>query len=281
MELTPAGPGRTLSGRISGAVRSGVTVRLSGGPSGADSATTTDESGNYKFSDLPAGTYSLSPTFPKHSFHPGSRSAIVAEADLDGLDFGSVPALQVYGRDMGSFYQNVSVRVGAALVNDADVKVNGVALTYRDSGQDGYYYGTLSAQVPVGGKLVLEVKRGDATVTANGIVPEPPMLTSPPDGARFGASDDIRVTWTSSTPPDRFTVNAQWSCGAQCGTGRWYSAPGSARSLTIPARDLPAGQILLSVFAYSDGAFSGDYAAYAEYSGMNIRAEQSGVTIWR
>jgi hypothetical protein len=168
-------------------------------------------------------------------------------------------------------------------VNDADVKVNGEAMTHPPGWyEDGCYNGHLANNVAIGGALVLDVTRGAFTVTATGIIPEPPVLTGPSHGTTFTPSEDITVTWTSSTQPDRFDVNAQWSCEAQCGTGTRFSVPGSARTFTIPARSLPSGQsITLSVFAYSDGTFSGDYAPYAEYPGMNIRAEWNQVTVFR
>jgi len=270
----------SVSGRISGDAHAGVQVRLSGALTGGDRQTTTDGDGNYRFNDVPKGTYTVIPApVANHSIRPASRSATVAHEDVNGVDFGSVALLQVYGRDMGSLYENVSIRMGGAFVGDAEVKVNGNTLAYRSSAQDGYYYGTLPGQVPAAGSLVLQVRKGDATVTGNGIVPEAPGLTSPADGTTFGASEDIVVTWTSSTNPNRFSVNAQWSCGTQCGTGRSYATPGNTRTFTIPARDLPAGQIMLSVFAYNDGVFSGDYVPYPAYAGMNIRAEQKTITI--
>ena len=101
------------------------------------------------------------------------------------MDFGSVGSLQVYGRDMGSYYQNVSVLAGRTPVNDAEVSVNGATLTHPAGySEDGYYQGTLRAEAPRGATLVLEVKRGDATVKATGVVPEHPLLTSPTEGDR-------------------------------------------------------------------------------------------------
>ncbi len=169
-------------------------------------------------------------------------------------------SLQVYGQDMGPYWQNVSIIQGGVRVNDAIVNVNGQLMTHPDGWyEDGFYSGHLTSIVPTGGTIVLEVTRGTSTVTAIGRAPEPPILTAPSDGATFSPSDDITVTWTSSTQPDRFSVNAQWSCGASCGTGTRVLAPGSVRTSTIPARSLPSGQsITLSVFAYSDGMFSGD-----------------------
>src|SRR5207248_10540159 len=176
-------------------------------------------------------------------------------------------------------YQNVSVVQQGVRVNDAIVKVNGVTIPHPPTWYEaGDYIGQLAAPVPTGGQIVLEVARGGRTVTAVGKVPEAPFLTAPPDGAKFAPDNDVAVNWTSSTQPDHFTVNAQWSCGSNCGTGTSFNAPGSARSFTIPAQSLPSGMaIQISVFAYSDGTFSGDYAPWPDYPGMNIRAEWNAV----
>lgn len=282
----PEAPASTysISGTVSGAPTSGVRMSLSGPALTTDETTTTDSSGNYSFTGLREGTYTVKPTLRTYSFRPATAPAVVTGANVPGLNFSARPSLQVYGRDMGPYWQNVSILQGGVSVNDAMVRVNGQLMTHPDGGyEDGYYSGHLTNPVSTGGTIVLEVTRATSTVTAIGTVPEPPFLTAPSDGATFSPSDDITVTWTSSTQPDRFFVNAQWSCGTSCGTGTRYPAPGSARTLTIPASSLPPGQsITLSVFAYSDGRFSGDdYEPYAEYPGMNIRGEWNRVTVFR
>jgi hypothetical protein len=282
----PEAPAPTygISGTVSGALTSGVTMSLSGPGLTTDETTTTDSSGNYSFTGLREGTYTVKPSLKAYLFRPASAPAVVTGANVPGLNFNGRPSLQVYGRDMGPYWQNVSILQGGVRVNDATVRVNGQLMTHPDGWyEDGYYNGHLTSPVSTGGTIVLEVTRGTSTVTAIGTVPEPPFLTAPSDGATFSPSDDITVTWTSSTQPDRFSVNAQWSCGTNCGTGTRLLAPGSARTLTIPASSLPSGQsITLSVFAYSDGVFSGDdYESYAAYPGMNIRGEWNRVTVFR
>src|SRR5262249_21342898 len=61
----------TISGQItlSGAGLGGVTVTLSSGPTA-----TTNSSGNYSFSNLPAGTYTVTPSLSGYTFTPPSRT---------------------------------------------------------------------------------------------------------------------------------------------------------------------------------------------------------------
>jgi hypothetical protein len=286
-------PAYTISGRISGAQAHQVTVSLSGAALGDHRTTKTDPSGAYSFDGVPKGSYTITPSLAGYHFNPASAPATVADRDVGAMNFDGQlddnnppvdsDALQVWGQDMGAYYQNVSVVQQGARVNDAAVKVNGVTIPHPPTWyRAGDYIGQLAAPLPTGGQIVLEVTRAGKTVTAVGKVPEAPFLTGPSDGAKFAPDRDVPVTWTSSTQPDHFTVNAQWSCGSNCGAGTLFNASGSARALIIPAQSLPSGMdIQISVFAYNDGTFSGDYAPWPEYPGMNIRAEWNAVTISR
>lgn len=274
----------SVSGTISGADSYAVTVTLSVVGLAADRTTKTDASGRYSFDDLPDGTYTVRATHPWFSAQPSSAAVTVDRADVSGVDFTCHPApLEVYGRDMSASYQNVNVAQGRIGVNDATVKVNGEVMPHPDGWyEDGYYGGQLTSVLGAGMLLEIEVTRGASKVTASGSVPEAPIMTAPPNGASFASTDDITVTWTSTTQPDRFTVNADWSCGGSCGTGTRFDVPGTARTFTIPAHSVPSGQIItLSVFAYNNGTFSGDYLPHAAYPGMNIRAAWDQVTIQR
>ena len=275
-------PGYTIAGNISGAMISGVTVNLSAPGLTPDRTTKTNSQGRYTFTDLAEGTYTLRPLYAGVSFTPASASVTVGRADVTGADFSCHPLLEVWGRDMSPSYQNVNVVQGGTPVNDAEVKVNGQPLTHPPGYyEDGYYQAQVNS-VGTGGTLVLEVTRAGATMSAAGVVPEAPVLTGPANGATFAASDDILVTWSSATQPDRFDVSAQWSCGPVCGTGATFSVPGTARSYTIRAGAVPTRtSIDISVFAYSDGTFSGDYAPHKSYPGMNIRAESFRITVSR
>jgi hypothetical protein len=211
------------------------------------------------------------------------RSDAASLEALVGLAPGSPnhPRLEVYGCDIGAGWANVCVRQEGVPVNDASVSVNGQDLP-RFLSEDGAYSGSLPSRLAAGEKVFLEVTRGRSTVFGRGTIPGSPVLTSPAAGTTLASSEDIVVTWTSPSEPDYFTVWAQWSCGAGCGTGKSFDAARTARTLTIPASSLPSGQdVVLTVFAYNDGKLHRNYAPYAPYPGMNIRAESNQVDVLR
>jgi parallel beta-helix repeat protein len=75
----------SLSGSISPAASgAGATVRLSGT---ASASTVTDSSGNFQFSGLPRGTYTLTPSNHHLKFTPTTRATVVKESDVTGLNF--------------------------------------------------------------------------------------------------------------------------------------------------------------------------------------------------
>jgi hypothetical protein len=80
-----ARPTFSISGTISPAASgSGTTVSLSG-PSNA--TTSANSSGNYGFTGLPAGTYTVSVKKSAFTFGPSTRSATISNANLAGIDF--------------------------------------------------------------------------------------------------------------------------------------------------------------------------------------------------
>jgi hypothetical protein len=137
----PEAPAPTygISGTVSGAPTSGVTMSLSGPGLTTDETTTTDSSGNYSFTGLREGTYTVKPSLKAYLFRPASAPAVVTGANVPGLNFSGRPSLQVYGRDMGPYWQNVSILQGGVRVNDATVRVNGQLMTHPDGWyEDGY-----------------------------------------------------------------------------------------------------------------------------------------------
>ena len=61
----------TISGNVSGPANSGVTIALSGGPTSKPNATT-DSSGNYSFTGLTGGTYTVTPSLAGFTFNPSA-----------------------------------------------------------------------------------------------------------------------------------------------------------------------------------------------------------------
>jgi len=75
----------SVSGKISGAV--GVEISLVG-PTGRTWVTGHDET--FSFTDLPSGTYSLTPALSGFSFDPASRTVLVDGSPVSGQDFTAV-----------------------------------------------------------------------------------------------------------------------------------------------------------------------------------------------
>jgi hypothetical protein len=80
-----------ISGAISpGATAgNGATLALSGTTS---LTTTADGAGNYTFSGLPDGTYTVAPSHPGYTFTPSSQSATVNGANVSGMNFTATAA---------------------------------------------------------------------------------------------------------------------------------------------------------------------------------------------
>src|SRR5262249_20237988 len=79
--------GIALSGRITdgqGIPLRGVEVELHGA---STSATTTDAAGQYAFIVQPSNGYTVTPTDPRATFSPTTRSVLAGTANLGGLDF--------------------------------------------------------------------------------------------------------------------------------------------------------------------------------------------------
>jgi plastocyanin len=83
----------SIGGKVAdggGAAVSGVTMTLSG----AQSATaTTDASGNYSFSNLAAGSYTVTPSHANYTFTPASRTYASLSANQTAQNFTAAPKL--------------------------------------------------------------------------------------------------------------------------------------------------------------------------------------------
>jgi hypothetical protein len=174
--------------------------------------------------------------------------------ECNPTDPGGDTLYRIQGGDMGERYQNLHIYRDDLPVDDAAVTVNGVALPLTSSG---FYQGKLPAFLPTGAPVDLEVHIGSAIVRATDSMPEVPVVTGPTTGSVFAPADAITVTWTSATTPDRFKVIARWAEGED-GASKGFPALATARSLQIPAKELPLGRdVTILVFAYNDGAFTG------------------------
>jgi len=103
----------SISGRVNsgGSELAGVNVNLSGALFFASSQT--DANGNYQFSNVPNGSYSITPSKAGYSFNPANRSVSVNNANVAGQDFSATPTrwAKTFGdvnNDIANFIQQTS-----------------------------------------------------------------------------------------------------------------------------------------------------------------------------
>ena len=115
-----AAPTNAISGTISGPVVAGIAVSLGGD---ATSTTATDSAGNYTFTGLASGNYTVTPTAQGYTFSPLARAVVVAGASLTGENFTSAVAHFVSGR----------VATASAGLPGVTVTMDGKAATTTDA----------------------------------------------------------------------------------------------------------------------------------------------------
>lgn len=178
-------------------------------------------------------------------------------------DEGTAPTVTllveaVFGPPSGT----VTVSDGGVPVEGASVDVNGVAAVA--GGVPGEYGLAFAVPVAGGATITVEVSDAGAVVLAEATVPHTPVLTAPAQDAVFANTQDIEVTWTSTSDPDRWVVEAS------DGTVETFDvADGAARAFTIPGGTLTADTWEIRVIAYNDGVVSGDIEAG---SAMEVQA---------
>ncbi len=92
-EILPAPNPWVLSGTISGG-GAGATVTLSGT---ASATATADASGNYSFSGLNNGSYTVTPSNTGFTYTPPSQTVTISGANLPGVNFTGVQTYSISG----------------------------------------------------------------------------------------------------------------------------------------------------------------------------------------
>jgi hypothetical protein len=80
----PPTAGFSISGNVSGAVSAGVTITLTGA---ASDTTVTDANGDYSFSGLSNGNYTVTPSKSGYKFRPRKKKVTISNANITGVDF--------------------------------------------------------------------------------------------------------------------------------------------------------------------------------------------------
>jgi PKD repeat protein len=147
-EYYVTGVTHSVSGRIlsDNAGLGGVTVRLTG-PLTATKIT--DENGNYTFTWLPDGNYTLTPSNEYYSFSPADRVVTVSSADVTGQDF-TATAIDMDGDGVSDIADNCPAMTNPEqLDSDEDGIGDGCDIPGSISGAI-YYNGTQTGTIYVG-----------------------------------------------------------------------------------------------------------------------------------
>jgi glycosyl hydrolase family 18 (putative chitinase) len=123
---TERSSGYTISGTISGTVKNGVTLSLSG----ASTATTTTEAdGSYSFSDIPNGMHIITPSLSDYTFSPSHSSVTIAEASQSTQNF-EVNSIDpnthsIKGMVSGDITENVKISLSGASTDTTTTAAGG------------------------------------------------------------------------------------------------------------------------------------------------------------
>ena len=98
--ISGGGPARIVSGTVSGAVRSGVTLRLSCAAA-ADRTDMTDDQGEFAFAVSPGVDCSLTPELSGYAFEPSRVTLSAGAGSQPDVSFTARPLLQVRRASLG------------------------------------------------------------------------------------------------------------------------------------------------------------------------------------
>ena len=120
----------SISGTVSGAVTSGVTVNLTGA---ATQNTTTASGGTYTFSGLNNGSYTVTPSYTGYTFSPTSTAVTISGANQTGKNFTAtaVATYSISGTVSGAIAAGVTMTLTGAATGSTTTATGG---TYTFSG---------------------------------------------------------------------------------------------------------------------------------------------------
>jgi hypothetical protein len=116
-----------ILGRVIGNASQGVTISLSGA---ATANTTTDANGNYSFTALPTGGYTVVPSVDGNSFNPASTAVTISGADVTVNSFFATSnttagTFSISVTVSGDVKQNVLITLSGANTGSALTDPNG------------------------------------------------------------------------------------------------------------------------------------------------------------
>lgn len=153
-------PTYSVSGTVAGG--GGTTLSLSGT---ANQVVTADPSGNYTFSNLVGGNYSVTPSKTGYTFSPASQSITVSNSNLTGINFSAtaLPTWSISGTVTGTTGVTVVLSGAASATTTTDASgnyifgglLNGAYLVTPN--QKGFVFAPLNRSVTVNGANIAGV----------------------------------------------------------------------------------------------------------------------------
>ena len=265
-ELPPAVT-YNISGTITGAVVSGVSITLSGT---ASKSTTTGANGTYSFSGLANGSYTVTPTAAAN-FLPVSTGVTVSGANVTGMDFVSSPpsatTYSISGTVGGAASSGVTISVGAA-----GSVVTGAGGTYTISGLaagnytvtpalTGFTFSPASINVT---SLTANSSGNNFTATA---IPVPHSISGTVSGA-ISAGVTMTLTGGGTTPTTTTASDGSYSfAGVYDGTYTvtpsltGYTFNPNSSSVTMNGANITGKNYVSSVYVAPTYSLSGTITA--------------------
>ncbi|MGC8723132.1 MAG: protease pro-enzyme activation domain-containing protein [Acidobacteriota bacterium] len=243
-----------ISGTVSGAVTSGVTMTLSGA---ASATTTTASGGTYSFAGLANGTYTVTPSKSGYTFTPASASETVNGASITGVNFTATanpPSTYTISGTItlsGAGLSGVTVTAGSASATTSSTgayTISGLANgTYTVTpSKSGYTFSPASASETVNGANIAGV---NFTATA---------------------SSGGTVTLLS----DGFESTTGWGVAAVSGSTASWSQVSSG---TYPSASPHGGSYMADFDSYSANA--GDEARFYRTTGFAVPSNTTSMTL--
>jgi hypothetical protein len=114
-------PFYSVSGKITGDLSTDIILKLDGR---VVQIVTVDQNGDYSFSAVPNGSYTVTPSLVDYDFSPASKTVVVAGKDVTGIDFSATSTNVTHftltvnnGTGGGSYAENATVPISATVPN--------------------------------------------------------------------------------------------------------------------------------------------------------------------
>jgi peptidoglycan/xylan/chitin deacetylase (PgdA/CDA1 family) len=123
-----------ISGTVSGEVKSGVTITLTG--STTNQTTKTDESGEFSFTVQTDGTYTVTPSLTSYTFSPNSSTVTVSGASVTATDF---TATAIKASTISKLTEPLTFTGSPRICTWRQDKTAAYTFTFDDSGRSSHY----------------------------------------------------------------------------------------------------------------------------------------------